>query len=74
MYYSRIEPAAVIDRTPDEQRPGAGATSLGLAMLVVALPLLATRALLWAVTRDLYRAVRFGGSVGQAALDAVRSR
>jgi hypothetical protein len=73
MYYSKIE-AADVDQAAVEAPPGTGATALGLAMLVVGLPLLAARALLWAVGRYVRRAVRLGGSVGQAAIEAARTK
>lgn len=77
MYYSKIEAAAVVDHRSlgaVESAPDAKATAVGLLVLIVGLPLLAARVFLWAVARDLRRVAKLGGIVGQAAIEAARSK
>jgi hypothetical protein len=75
MYYSRIEAAApVVATVVEEPAPGAGATLLGGAVLVVGVPLLTARLLVYGLGRSVAKLGTLAGIVGRATIEAARSR
>ena len=77
MYYSKIEAAIPVDTLAVDgaaTKATRGETALGLALLVVGLPLLAIRVFAWAVARDVRKLVRAGGVIGGAVVEARRTR
>ena len=78
MYHSRIEAAVdVSPMTAEGSREGvhdARTKTLGVLILIVGLPVLFVRVLLWAVARDIRRIGTVAGIIGQSYTDVMRHR
>lgn len=78
MYEGKIVAQAAIPMPHDVRREldapprDEGNAAIGLAVLVIGLPLLAVRMFAWAVLRDLGKLGRLAGIVGGAVRDARR--
>ncbi|MBN2970459.1 hypothetical protein JW805_20585 [Roseomonas aeriglobus] len=78
MYEGKIVAEAAVAMPRDVRRTlgrpdrDQGSAALGLAVLVIGLPLLAVRMFVWAVITDLRKLGRLAGVIGAAVRDARR--